>query len=73
MLKQTARLLGETGFLFFVAFMAMPSFVHGVFTTAEEQRACQVVHHVEKHCLLSEIISNLIGNSFFENVSPPRD
>jgi hypothetical protein len=50
--------LGETGFLFFVAFMAMPSFVHGVFTTAKKQSACQVVPNIEESDLPIEIITN---------------
>jgi hypothetical protein len=58
MLKQIARLLGETGFLFFVAFMAMPSFVHGVFTTVKKQSACQVVPNIEESDLPIEIITN---------------
>jgi hypothetical protein len=57
-LKQTARLLGDTGVLFFVAFMAMPSFIDGLFTTGKEQGTCQVVPHIEEAELTIEIITN---------------
>ena len=69
-LKQTTRFFGETGFLFFVAFMVMPSSATVLFTDKYEQGACQAAAYAERYPLHFEIITNPIGASVVRNLSP---